>query len=74
MLLESSGCSNFFCFTLCVRPGCDNVLAVHVDATAPDGWWYDGGGIYRHVWLTTVSPASCLHKVGDLGMSQFQEE
>jgi beta-galactosidase len=26
-----------------------NVLAVHVDATAPDGWWYDGGGIYRNV-------------------------
>ena len=45
-----------------MRPGCDNVLAVYVDATAPDGWWYDGGGIYRHVWLTTVSPASCLHK------------
>jgi len=39
-----------------LKPGCDNVLAVYVDATAPDGWWYDGGGIYRHVWLTTVSP------------------
>eukprot|EP00755_Sulcionema_specki_P018586 Sspe_Gene.67240::Locus_39698_Transcript_1_1_Confidence_1.000_Length_979::g.67240::m.67240/K01190/lacZ; beta-galactosidase len=32
----------------------ENVLAVLVDATSPDGWWYDGGGIYRHVWLTTV--------------------
>jgi beta-galactosidase len=27
----------------------DNVLAVFVDATHPDGWWYDGGGIYRYV-------------------------
>ena len=26
-----------------------NVLAVFVDATQPDGWWYDGGGIYRSV-------------------------
>ena len=31
-----------------------NVLAVHVDATRPDGWWYDGGGIYRHVWLVVA--------------------
>ena len=22
----------------------DNVLAVKVDASKPDGWWYDGGG------------------------------
>jgi beta-galactosidase len=33
----------------------DNVLAVYVDATKPDSWWYDGGGIYRHVWLNTAS-------------------
>jgi hypothetical protein len=32
----------------------DNVLVVYADATDPDGWWYDGGGIYRHVWLTAV--------------------
>lgn len=33
----------------------DNLLAVKADATHPDGWWYDGGGIYRHVWLTVVA-------------------
>mgnify|MGYP002632478343 CR=1 FL=1 len=27
------------------------LLAVRADATRPDGWWYDGGGIYRHVQL-----------------------
>jgi beta-galactosidase len=27
------------------------VLAVRVDATQPDSWWYDGGGLYRHVRL-----------------------
>ena len=30
----------------------ENVLAVYVDATSThEGWWYEGGGIYRHVWL-----------------------
>lgn len=28
-----------------------NVILVRVDATQPEGWWYEGGGIYRHVWL-----------------------
>lgn len=28
-----------------------NVIAVQVDATAMEGWWYEGAGIYRHVWL-----------------------
>ncbi|MGE4489183.1 MAG: beta-galactosidase GalA [Kiritimatiellales bacterium] len=31
--------------------GENNVLAVRVDATDGEGWWYEGGGIYRHVWL-----------------------
>lgn len=29
----------------------DNVLAVRVDATQYEGWFYEGAGIYRHVWL-----------------------
>ena len=36
--------------------GGTNVLAVLADATKPDGWWYDGGGIYRSVRLV-VAPA-----------------
>lgn len=35
--------------------GADNVLAVRSDASPPDSWWYDGGGIYRDVTLTWVS-------------------
>jgi len=35
--------------------GADNLLAVYVDATKPDSWWYDGGGIYRHVFLTVIT-------------------
>eukprot|EP00937_MAST-01D_sp_MAST-1D-sp2_P002554 g2554.t1 len=30
------------------------VLAVRADATQPDGWWYDGGGIYRRVRLVVM--------------------
>ncbi|WP_457447843.1 beta-galactosidase GalA [Roseateles sp. P5_E4] len=33
-----------------------NVVAVRVDATTPEGWWYEGAGIYRHVWLTQTGP------------------
>ena len=28
-----------------------NSIAVRVDANAMEGWWYEGGGIYRHTWL-----------------------
>ena len=33
------------------NPGQSNVLLVRVDATGSDGWFYEGAGIYRHVWL-----------------------
>jgi beta-galactosidase len=29
----------------------DNVIAVRVDASQYEGWFYEGAGIYRHVWL-----------------------
>ncbi|HET7898095.1 MAG TPA: beta-galactosidase GalA, partial [Flavisolibacter sp.] len=34
-----------------IRFGNDNVLTVRVDATQYEGWFYEGAGIYRHVWL-----------------------
>ena len=35
-----------------VRFDRENVLAVYVDATRThEGWWYEGAGIYRPVWL-----------------------
>ena len=36
--------------------GSPNVLLVRVDATLGDGWFYEGAGIYRHVWLTKTNP------------------
>eukprot|EP01065_Artemidia_motanka_P025116 TRINITY_DN2_c0_g1_i3.p1 TRINITY_DN2_c0_g1~~TRINITY_DN2_c0_g1_i3.p1 ORF type:complete len:808 (+),score=252.48 TRINITY_DN2_c0_g1_i3:52-2475(+) len=35
-----------------VNWGGNNVFALFVDATHPDSWWYDGGGLYRHVYLS----------------------
>ena len=29
-----------------------NAILVKVDASENEGWWYEGAGIYRHVWLT----------------------
>ena len=37
-------------------PGGRNVLLVRVDATSSDGWFYEGAGIYRHVWLVKTDP------------------
>jgi beta-galactosidase len=39
-----------------VYPGQRNVVLVRVDATESDGWFYEGAGIYRHVWLVKTHP------------------
>ena len=36
--------------------GGTNVLVVRVDASRFEGWFYEGAGIYRHVWLEKTSP------------------
>ena len=36
--------------------GEENLVAVRADATLEEGWFYEGAGIYRHVWLNKVSP------------------
>jgi beta-galactosidase len=32
--------------------GAKNCITLRVDASFGDGWFYEGAGIYRHVWLT----------------------
>jgi beta-galactosidase len=34
--------------------GGKNSLVVRMDASFGDGWFYEGAGIYRHVWLTKI--------------------
>ena len=38
--------------------GARNVISVRVDATKFEGWWYEGAGIYRHVWLDKTAPVA----------------
>jgi beta-galactosidase len=33
-----------------------NTIAVRVDASMEEGWWYEGAGIYRHVYLQKTHP------------------
>lgn len=37
-------------------PGEDNAIAVRVDSEHPEGWWYEGAGIYRNVHLLIGEP------------------
>ncbi len=39
-----------------IRYGKENMLVVRVDATQYEGWFYEGAGIYRHVWLNQYNP------------------
>lgn len=37
--------------------GEENSIAVRVDSGHPEGWWYEGAGIYRNVHLLVAEPA-----------------
>ena len=53
---QYSGYTSFrFDITDKVKYGEKNILTVHVDPRY-DGWWYEGGGIYRHVRMVTLDP------------------
>ncbi|MGH9534883.1 MAG: beta-galactosidase GalA [Terriglobales bacterium] len=42
--------------TDCAFYGRPNVLVLRVNATEREGWFYEGAGIYRHVWLVQTDP------------------
>jgi len=60
---HASGYSGFrYDITDLANCGGENTLAVRVDASQFEGWFYEGAGIYRHVWL---SKTSALHIAPD---------
>jgi beta-galactosidase len=54
-----------------VKFGGKNVIAVKVDASKFEGWFYEGAGIYRHVWLDKTAPVA-IAPDGVFVWSQFK--
>ena len=56
---HESGYSGFrYDITDLANCGGHNVISVRVDASQAEGWFYEGAGIYRHVWLLEKDPVS----------------
>lgn len=57
--------SGFSSFKVDLAPyanfGGRNVLAVRVDASRTEGWYYEGAGIYRHTWLVKTPAVHVAH-------------
>ena len=52
LINNKSGYVGFSCdITDYINYDNQNVVTVRVDATQYEGWFYEGAGIYRHVWL-----------------------
>jgi beta-galactosidase len=54
-----------------VHFGGRNTIAVKVDASKFEGWFYEGAGIYRHVWLDKTAPVA-IAPDGIFVYSQFK--
>jgi len=52
--------------------GGKNTIAVLVDATKVEGWFYEGAGIYRHVWLDKTAPVA-IAPDGIFVQSEFEK-
>lgn len=61
---ERSGyASRVYDITEAIDYGADNVIAVRVDASIEEGWFYEGAGIYRNVYLAKADPL-CMEPYG----------
>jgi beta-galactosidase len=69
---HESGYSSFrYDITDVAHCGGKNVLAVRVDASQFEGWFYEGAGIYRHAWLVKTAPIAVVPD-GPFVFSQFE--
>ncbi len=54
---QESGYNGFeYDITAYVNYGGENTIVVRVDASMEEGWFYEGAGIYRHVYLQKTNP------------------
>lgn len=57
LLRNESGYAPFSVdFTDVANTGGENLITIRVDATLGEGWFYEGAGIYRRVWLVKTAP------------------
>jgi beta-galactosidase len=57
MTRNSSGYAPFSVdFTDVANIGGLNAVTLRVDASEGEGWFYEGAGVYRHVWLVKTDP------------------
>ena len=69
---HESGYSSFrYDITDVANCGGKNIVAVKVDASQFEGWFYEGAGIYRHVWLVKTGPLA-IAPDGIFVYSQFK--
>ena len=70
---HEGGYNNFrFDITDVAECGAKNVVTVKVDATQSEGWFYEGAGLYRHVWLVKTAPLA-LAPDGVFVFSRFKD-
>ena len=55
-----------------VRFGEENTIVVFCDARETEGWWYQGGGIYRHVYLE-VKPRTHIVRNGIYAFARLSD-
>jgi len=54
---EESGYNGFeYDVTAYVNYGRENTIVVRADASMEEGWFYEGAGIYRHVYIQKTNP------------------
>lgn len=54
---QESGYNGFeYDVTAYTNYGGENTIVVRVDASMEEGWFYEGAGIYRHVYLQKINP------------------
>ncbi|WP_035644699.1 beta-galactosidase GalA [Flavobacterium sp. ASV13] len=54
---EESGYNGFeYDVTAYVNYGGENTIVIRADASMEEGWFYEGAGIYRHVYLQKTNP------------------
>ena len=70
---HEGGYNSFRCdITDVANCGGANLIAVRVDASEVEGWFYEGAGIYRHVWLVKTAPTA-IAPDGIFVYSQFKD-